>query len=367
MFDGLYTRLTGVVPYKVLVFIPPVVSLLMVGLLLVNGIELGIDFKGGTWIEILTDRSLDDGMQQSLENELASSGLSEPKVHTGLDIESRKQKVTIVTTSVIEGSDIKDIVEKYTGTLTEADTAKVPLSKKPPVELSDKLSERLNEYVAVEYADGTLTVTALELDEEKLERALEFYLGKSVDAKIYTKNYNSRTVGATLGETFKKQGIKAIIAAYILMSIMVAWAFKDLVPSLAVVVAATCDAVIALGCMSILNIPLEPASLAALLMLIGYSVDSDILLTVRVLKRRGEEVDERIDDAMKTGLTMTFTTLSVMLVVLVVSSQLTHMTTLYNIALVLFLGLAADLTTTWFTNAGILKWYLEGPRGRGIR
>ena len=39
--------------------------------------------------------------------------------------------------------------------------------------------------------------------------------------------------------------------------------------------------------MRVVGIELSLGTLAALLMLIGYSVDSDILLTNRVLKRRG--------------------------------------------------------------------------------
>jgi preprotein translocase subunit SecF len=89
---------------------------------------------------------------------------------------------------------------------------------------------------------------------------------------------------------------------------------------------------------------------------------------VRVLRERRGTVDHRIDDAMKTGLTMTGTTLAVMVVVYVVSTKLTQIYTLKNIASVLLLGLMADLFTTWFTNAGILKWYLEKPgRRRGGR
>jgi preprotein translocase subunit SecF len=114
-----------------------------------------------------------------------------------------------------------------------------------------------------------------------------------------------------------------------------------------------------MGLMSIFGIVLEPASLVALIMLIGYSVDTDILLTTRMLKRKRGELDEAVDGALKTGLTMTGTTFVVMVVVLIVSTFFTHLQELTSIASVLLLGLLADVTSTWFMNAGILKWYIE--------
>jgi preprotein translocase subunit SecF len=63
---------------------------------------------------------------------------------------------------------------------------------------------------------------------------------------------------------------------------------------------------------------------------------------------------------------MTGTVISVMIVMAVISSTLTQITTLYNIALVLLFGLIADLPSTWFTNAGIIRWYFEVPGGRKL-
>ena len=115
--------------------------------------------------------------------------------------------------------------------------------------------------------------------------------------------------------------------------------------------------------MSIFSIPLSTATIAALLMLIGYSVDTDIMLTTRVLKRKSEGLDERIKDAMKTGITMSVTTIVAMMVLyLVVTFIVPVAETLKNIAAVLLIGLIADLMTTWLTNAGILRYYISEYR-----
>lgn len=225
------------------------------------------------------------------------------------------------------------------------------------------ISSSIAQHVSTDYDDNILTITALEIDASELESALNFYFEEDIALTVKTKNFNIREVGPTLGKTFRDQGVDALIVAFILMAVVIFFAFKDVVPSFAVMLAATCDAILALGAMSLLGIPLEPATLAAILMLIGYSVDSDIVLTAKVLKERmGGSVEDRINSAMKTGLTMTGTTLSVMAVIFVVSSTITQIPTFYNIAAVLLLGLTADLATTWFTNAGILKWHMESDR-----
>jgi preprotein translocase subunit SecF len=143
------------------------------------------------------------------------------------------------------------------------------------------------------------------------------------------------------------------------MATVVYFVFRTPIPSAAVILAAASDLMIALGGMSLFNIPISTATIAALLMIIGYSVDTDIMLTTRVLKRRSGTLDERIKEAMKTGVTMSLTTIVAMATLyLVVTFMVPAAGLLGNIAIVLLLGLIADLMTTWMTNVGILRYYV---------
>ncbi len=95
-------------------------------------------------------------------------------------------------------------------------------------------------------------------------------------------------------------------------------------------------------------------------MLIGYSVDTDILLTTRILKRKEGTVTQRAKEAMKTGFTMAVTSISAMVTLyLVVIFIIPSAQTLADIAAVLIMGLVADIMTTWLMNLGILRWYVE--------
>jgi preprotein translocase subunit SecF len=166
------------------------------------------------------------------------------------------------------------------------------------------------------------------------------------------------------------QAIKAIVVSFCLMAIVVFLIFRTFVPSVAVVVSAFSDIVIAAAFIVIMGIELSFGTVAALLMLIGYSVDSDILLTTRLLKRRGN-LDDKVTSAMTTGLTMTGTTLAALLMMYFVSTysyllipSFPQISIISDISAVLIFGLAADLMNTWMLNTGILKWHLSKPRGR---
>ncbi len=172
-----------------------------------------------------------------------------------------------------------------------------------------------------------------------------------------------QSVGALLSERALTQVYYAIAFAFLFMAITVFIVFREFVPSIAVILAALTDIIISLGGMSLFGIPLSIASVGAILMLIGYSVDTDILLTTRVLKRREGTINERVIDAMKTGFTMAAAAIGSMVTLyLVVVYFMPFAHVLSQIASVLIIGLVADTLATWLMNLGILRWYMEARR-----
>lgn len=163
------------------------------------------------------------------------------------------------------------------------------------------------------------------------------------------------SIGPALGSTFWQQAQIGIIVAFIFMAIIVFIVFRTLIPSFAVILAAVSDIIATLAFMQVFGIELSLACLAALLMLIGYSVDTDILLTTRVIRTQEGSISERVRGAFKTGITMSLTTLGALsaLFLLSISPVLTQ------IASVLIIGLIIDLPNTWITNAYLLEWYVK--------
>ncbi len=184
-------------------------------------------------------------------------------------------------------------------------------------------------------------------------------------------NVQIQQVGPIYGQELQVQAIRALIISFIGMAIVVFLLFRSVVPSLAVILSAFSDITIALAFMKVAGVELSLGTLAALLMLIGYSVDSDILLTNRVLKRRGT-VAEKVSRAIETGVTMTSTVLVALVAMYLVSTYLyliipsfTQIPLLSQISIVLLAGLFADIMNTWLLNTGILRWYVMKPEFKG--
>jgi preprotein translocase subunit SecF len=178
-------------------------------------------------------------------------------------------------------------------------------------------------------------------------------LASKIDARYPDAKVDQ--IGATFGATLQQQATIALIFSFIGMAIVIFLAFRTFVPSGAVVLSAFADIVMTAAVMNIIGIPLTLPTTAALLMLIGYSVDSDILLTMRVLKRQGK-LDEKLAGAFRTGIIMTSTTIAAATAMLVVAF-LAQITVFAEISAVLLIGLFFDVMNTWLTNAGIIKWY----------
>ncbi|WP_237710130.1 protein translocase subunit SecF [Pyrococcus sp. ST04] len=168
-------------------------------------------------------------------------------------------------------------------------------------------------------------------------------------------------IGPTFGRMVKEQGIKAITYAFIGMAIVVFLFFRVPVPSLTVVFSAFSDMVIAVALMDLFGIELSQATIAALLMLIGYSVDSNILLTTRLLKRKEFTIEEAYYSSLKTGFTMSTTTLGALVSLWLFSTA----QVIDDIASVLIFGLLADFMNTWILNAGVLRTYIAKREKEG--
>jgi preprotein translocase subunit SecF len=234
------------------------------------------------------------------------------------------------------------------------------------------------------------------LDAEEVIQELSKEIGE-----IKEEDYSVAAMGSSLGSTFFKETLKAIYISFLFMGIVIFWYFGDgtktkLITSLLTVIAATLmfagtssiikdilayiigitlivtyiknstpsfmvilnvfsDILVTLAIVNLFNIKLSTAGIAAFLMIIGYSVDTNILLSTKLLKRKEGSTTERLFSAMKTGMTMSFTTLAAVTIALIFSQS----ATIKQIMVILLIGLLVDMLYTWIQNAGILRYYLE--------
>ncbi len=341
--------------------------LVLISLYFIPQIELGVDFRGGTLISLTMDESIDTG---TLQSQLASEGL-DAEIQVFETAVGYKAEIEFPQSDdLLRAEELKD---EFEALLPEASRLEIQAeqdeSKKP--EYNAKRTE-INA-VANEIFDLAGSNTRAELQESVNDLEREFNDAYKMVYSNYQESvtkpigkyvsYNSisvQTVSPMLSSHFIDIAVRVAVIAAVLSAVFVFLFFRVVVPSIAVIVGALCDIIIALGAMGLFGIPLTLPSFAALLMLVGYSLDTDILLTMRMLKRRGDP-REKAHDAMKTGLTMSITGM-VAFSTLFVLATVAHIPTYFEISAVALAGLVGDMFATWGINAVMLLMYVEKKR-----
>lgn len=260
----------------------------------------------------------------------------------------------------------------------------------PSLEAPSALQARFADYsvVGVREAGERRMVQFGPMDDRRAQelttRILADYPGAQVEA-----------VGEVMGRALQEQTAGLVGVSFLLMSLVVLLTFRRPLPALIIVASAAGDLVVTVAFMRVAGVELSFGTLVALVMLIGYSVDTNILLTTRLLKARdplaagpppvrGRKpappptepgLAEKVQEARRTGLMMSGTTLAVLGVLFAVSSYALlagygQSRILQDVSIVLLVGLGADLVNTWMLNAGLLRWHLErtpAPADEGRR
>src|SRR3989338_708937 len=117
--------------------------------------------------------------------------------------------------------------------------------------------------------------------------------------ELTSDNSSVEFSAATLSQGFYKQLQMAILIAFVLMAMVIFIIFRSFVPSFAVILSAFADIMMTVTVVNLLGMQLSTAGIVGFLMLIGYSVDTDILLTSRVLKEKEGSINSRTWGAFK--------------------------------------------------------------------
>ncbi len=194
-------------------------------------------------------------------------------------------------------------------------------------------------------------VEVSDLNEEQLRQVIT----EKLNIDLTQENFSIETTSPKLSQAFFKQLMFAILFAFILMGISVFVAFRTFAPSIAVISAALMDLVITLAIVNIIGINISTSGIVAFLLIIGYSVDTDILLTNYSIKKREGVLFDRMWHSMKTGLTMTACALGVMITGLILSNSIV----IKEMFLIIAIALVVDVFSTYLTNAGTLWVYCK--------
>lgn len=348
IYDGNYSRY---------LIIPAILFILcLIAIFAFPGITTGLDFEGGTRVIVRAESPISADILENLLTEqfslteLTVASISSP---TGYGATFQYAENPLISAAEIQLSEAESLLESSP---QESKSLSEQAIKSLSKYTTSTNTTSLNPSQTLDVAKNAL-IDAEEVFQVRLENSIigEFNLGEN-------PRFEKREVEPTLGETFWESATVVAITALILVIIVIFIFFREVVPSLAVIGAAAFDIATALALMAIFQVPLSLSTISALLMLVGYSVDTDIMLTTRLLKRKESSARSRTKEAMKTGLTMTLTTLAALIAMLTLS-YFTQMIVIFEIALVLLFGLIGDLISTWLMNAPVLLWYVERKKG----
>ncbi|MDD5650142.1 MAG: hypothetical protein PHF86_06980 [Candidatus Nanoarchaeia archaeon] len=188
-------------------------------------------------------------------------------------------------------------------------------------------------------------------DDKKLKTDIENYLG----IKLEDNNYSVEQTSPSLGSSFYQELIYTLLFSFIFMAIVVFVTFRSIAPSLAVIFAAFTDVVVALAFVDLIGMKISAAGIVGFLLVIGYSIDTDMLLTTRAIKRTEGNLFERMFSSVVTGLTMLATTV----MALTIGTIFTTSPVLKEIFIIILAALVMDVFSTYLTNSGILKWWCD--------
>lgn len=170
--------------------------------------------------------------------------------------------------------------------------------------------------------------------------------------------FDVRHVGPAMGESFMKSAEIAVALGFVAMGLALALTFKKPIVALTVILSGGLNVFEAAAVMTRLGVKLAPHTIGALLMLMGWSVDSEVLFDTKILKEVGDDPKKRAIHAMKTAMTMSAALIAALVSLYYVSTS----SLISDIALVLLLGAVFDIINTWFQSLSMVLWYSEANK-----
>ncbi len=144
--------------------------------------------------------------------------------------------------------------------------------------------------------------------------------------KVYGKDFEIRRVemvGPKVGRELKEKGIKAIILSLIAMLLYIAWRFEFRF-GIGAIVALFHDVTITAGVFALFRLQMDLEILAALLTILGYSINDTIVVYDRIRENMGKKgkdmadtinisINETLSRTLLTSLTTLFAVLSLLI------------------------------------------------------
>lgn len=261
-------------------------AIIIIGLIMffVNGLNYGIEFTGGTLIQINMDKFIN---VDEVRNIIDAYDSNASIVHAG----ENKQEIMIKSTKDLKNDEITDIVNTF--------------------------------------------IEKYDMDKN---------------------DFQSKKIGPTMGKEIQNKAIISTLIATVLMLGYISWRFQFKF-GLAAIIALIHDILIMLSVYSILRIPVNSAFIAAILTVVGYSINDTIVIFDRIRENfklyPREAIENTINDSMKQSIVRTINT-SVTTFVAVLVIYLLGVEDIRVLALPLMIGVISGTYSSLFIASPLL-------------
>jgi preprotein translocase subunit SecF len=335
----------------------------------IHGLDYGVDFAGGTEMQVKFDKNVDPG---EIRRNIEALGFKDAVVQTYGPESEHGYLVRVGRVALLTPEDAARVIA--------AVKAKFPVVGSPAFspEAGDKIDFEFQalpgtaELQAVVEASG---VKVREIREEAgltagtrslavLTQGIQDRLEKELVAKFADARpqvLRVEYVGPAVGRELRNQGFKAILYAMALIAVYVGLRF-DFRFSPGVIIAILHDAIITLGYFAVSGREFNLTSVAVILTVVGYSVNDTVVVYDRIRENQGKLKGKKLGDIVnisinetlgRTILTSFATSLSL------VGLLIFGVGTIFDFAMAMLVGIVSGTYSTWFIAAPMTIWLEE--------
>jgi len=315
-----------------------IISLSITGLslllFLVLGLNYGVDFAGGTEIQI----KINDVTAKDLRASVKSFGRVEIQQFEG---KSDEYLLRLPNVSIVSDAEINSYIEKVTATFAGTKLLKTHFDS----EVGDRIELTFNKSVSEVkmnelVREYKIPVTGKIDYKRRGERHIYKIMLKGITNKVVDTVAETlkrkvtiqrvELVGPKVGKKLQVDAFNAVLAALLLILVYIAIRF-DFQFAPGAVAALVHDVLITLGLFALFRIPFDLTIVAALLTIVGYSLNDTIVVYDRIRENIGnskkgktltEKINSSINETLSRTLLTSITTLIVLLSLLFLGGQI---------------------------------------------
>ncbi len=332
----------------------------------IHGLNFGVDFAGGTEMEVKFAQPIDPGAIRHSVEDLGFKGAS---VQTYGAEDEHTFLIRVERIALMSDEDVKRVVD--------AVEARFPVQSwtfNP--EIGDKIDFQFKQPPSQQELQAAVEGAGVGVREVRAEQGLaagtKSYavitqgIREKIERDLTSRFAEARPevrrveyVGPAVGRELRNQGFKAVLYAMALIVVYIGLRF-DFRFSPGVIIALLHDAIVTLGYFAFTGREFNLTSIAVILTIVGYSVNDTVVIYDRVrenqAKLKGRSLGEIVNLSINETLGRTFLT-SFATALSLVGLLMYGVGTLFDFAAAMLVGIISGTYSTWFVAAPMTIWF----------